>query len=803
MNDSPVEIEPSYDADRAHALKEWSESVRHDVHDPFEAARTLARKLGGHVVHEAADACATFGFWAPEIQEHAALPGDIKLEILIPTGELSLGVREQYVPMRRYMLPVEVDGDFVWSAARDLPIGSRETLGAFYQLRYRDRRGEWRWVPDHVAYSVPFGVFAPAELYDIERMNRERGDLDYWRSLPRDGDEVPRVEAPLNLLEIHIGTASPAGSVAGLTRRYEEIAAKLREGIALSPEDEPYLGYEGIQLMPIEPTTVFEGGPPFWAEELEPHPVDLPEELMVHLVRPCTTNWGYDIVISASSAVNPAILETGRPDEVVDLISLLHNFPSGPIKVVFDVVFGHADHQALPLLDRHFFLGPNMYGQDMNYRHPVVRAILLEMQRRKVNLGADGVRVDGAQDFKWWDAESQRLEHDDDYLREMANIEQAVGPVRYLPWMVFEDGRPWPRPDWEIASTYKHVIDAMPHTYQWGPLTFAHNTPAVFTFWMNKWWRVREILGDGEKWISGCANHDTVRRGTQINPNRAINHRLGETLLEILDNAYDNPAATMLFYGMFPGVPMDFLNAGMHAAWGFVRNMDAQYGVKIVAEESSFLHWQVDEISFGKPGSFRRLKEQGFDTLDELRRFMLVLSTGVEATDYDLEAIVDIMNVPKLDLVHVGQLTVERLKEICRDYMDDVHDYCNVSNYVESLDPVRTHFNLQMRELRRTRPWLRRNLGYHDLFDRVIPCRGTALFYGIRRSPGNDEELLFVGNMEGDTFRVVPRELPLPGLAGDGWSVLAATPRLHAESVDHPLELHDSAAVLFRRGGLN
>jgi hypothetical protein len=29
------------------------------------------------------------------------------------------------------------------------------------------------------------------------------------------------------------------------------------------------------------------------------------------------------------------------------------------------------------------------------------------MQRRKVNFGADGVRVDGAQDFKWWDQGAQ------------------------------------------------------------------------------------------------------------------------------------------------------------------------------------------------------------------------------------------------------------------------------------------------------------------------------------------------------------------------------------------------------------
>jgi glycosidase len=75
------------------------------------------------------------------------------------------------------------------------------------------------------------------------------------------------------------------------------------------------------------------------------------------------------------------------------------------------VVFGHSDNQGLRGLNHHFFAGPNMYGQNLNYRNPVVRAILLEMQRRKVNFGADGVRVDGAQDFKWWDADSEMMRH--------------------------------------------------------------------------------------------------------------------------------------------------------------------------------------------------------------------------------------------------------------------------------------------------------------------------------------------------------------------------------------------------------
>lgn len=787
-----------FDARRARAARQWCADTRASHPDPFDAARAISRRLGTQVEHTGDGEVCVFGFWAPEVVEFGVHPGDVRLEILVPIDELSLQVRHQYVRFDRHLFPVELDEGFVWSAVRGLPAGRRDRIGAFYQLRYRDRRGRWQRVPDYLACSVPFGAFAPAELYDVASMQANRRDGAYWQRLAATDGTVPRQAAPLNILEVHVGTATAGGSLASLERRYAEIAQRIKRSIPLRPEDEPFVEYDAIQLMPIEPTTVFEAGPDFWSEP-DPDGDDLAQTSTVELTRPCTTNWGYDVVLSAMSAVNPALLEAGRPDELVDLIATLHNFPTGPIRVVFDVVFGHADNQALPLLNRHFFLGPNMYGQDVNYRHPVVRALLLEMQRRKVDFGADGVRVDGAQDFKWWDAESQVLRHDDEYLAEMAEIEQQVAGVAYMPWFVFEDGRPWPRPDWEISSTYKHVIEAMPHTYQWGPLTFAHNTPFVFTFWLNKWWRVREILEDGEQWISGCANHDTVRRGTQIDPRRAINRNLGDTLLEILDNAYDNPAATMLAYTMFPGVPMDFLNASCRAPWGFVRNTDDVYGVKIAAEESPFIDWQVDEISYARPGSFRRLKEDwGFDDLDDLRRFMLVLRAGVEGTDYDLDAIADILSVATLGLPDPSPLDVERLKTLCRDYMDDVYDYCNVTAHVDALDPTRTRFNRTLRRFRRERPWLRSNLRPDDSFGRRQPCRGTALYYGLRHGP-HGEALFFVGNMEGGDVELVPSTLPIDGLRGASWRPVLATPRLSVGPADTPVVLRDSEAVVFRR----
>ncbi|MCA9572497.1 MAG: hypothetical protein KC656_31875, partial [Myxococcales bacterium] len=443
----------------------------------------------------------------------------------------------------------------------------------------------------------------------------DRADLDWFRSLG--GDDTHKFGPPTNILQVHVPTATLGGTLASLAERVERLAERVRRGLPLEPADEIWLGYDALQLLPVEPTTVYEVGPSFW-DETE----DDGEEVTVALRRPDTTNWGYDVVVAGMGAVNPALLETGRPDELVDLAAALHTFPGKPMRLILDLVFGHADNQALGVLHHHWFSGPNMYGQNLNYQHGMVRAMLLEMQRRKVDFGADGIRVDGAQDFKWWDAPSESLRHDDDYLQSMADVVQEVGGRRYRPWVIFEDGRPWPEEDWELTSTYRAVIDRQrdDDVFQWGPLTFAHNTPFLYTFWLSKWWRIREILDHGSHWISGCANHDTLRRGTQINPKLNVNTRLGDTRMEILDKAYDNPAVQMLTYAAFPGVPMDFVNATARASWGFIRNQDDTWGVKVVAEEAVSLQWQVDDYAYSIPYTFSRLKEMGFCSRQDLRR---------------------------------------------------------------------------------------------------------------------------------------------------------------------------------------
>lgn len=759
--------------------------------DRFSAARQLARRLGATVDGD----CVTFGFWAPDLAERKVADSDVFIEILRPKDDLDLTLAHSRVRFERTLLPVTRVDDFVFCAAKGVRAGSRDAIGDFYALVWRDREGRLTRIFDPLAMSLPYGAFAPAEVYDIDAMQASRGDEDYFESLA--GSEPVKLEPATNILQLHVPTATARGTLASLTRYINRLAERVRQGLSLEPSDELFMGYDAVQPLPLEPTTVYETGPAFWTETAAED-----DAIEVDLLRPNTTNWGYDVVIAGMATVNPVLLETGRPDELVDLAVALHTFPDRPKKLILDVVYGHSDNQGLEVLAPQYFAGPNMYGQNIDYRNPFVRAILLEMQRRKVNFGADGVRVDGAQDFKWWDQAEQTLKHDDEYLREMSSTVQNVAGTEYRPWFIFEDGRPWPEEDWELSSTYRAVILDQPDddVFQWGPLTFAHNTPFLYTFWLSKFWRIKEILAHGENWISGTANHDTLRRGTQVSPKLNVNTRLGETRMEILDKAYDNPAVSVLTYAVFPGVPMDFLNATARASWGFIRNQDDRYGVKVVAEEAISLKWQVDEYRYSMPGNFTRLKALGFETRDELARFFEFLPALVDVTEYDLDTIATLLNAVEPPLTGPGTYSVRVLKDIARAWMDDMHEYCNVSHAVSALDPAQTGFMRELREFRLANPWLRASFTAADHFRYVEPIDGRTLFSAYRRAPEGGE-LFAVAHMEGvETGDVDPLELLPDGITKENWYVRLRSPQIGRIYGGGPIILKDSFALVFTRG---
>ena len=806
--------------------------------DPFVAARRVSRFLGAQVT---GSETAIFGFWTPEVTEEGIDPGTVFLEVYLPASDTDTTPEEVFsaplpagadradhrftATFHRSFIPTERHGEYTVVAVNHIPAGTRSTFGALYRLAFTDKAGERRFIHDPLALSVPFGAAAPAELYDLPSLLADRRDAAYFADLPTlpDPDGVPRVAAPISLLEIHTATATTGGTIADLTALYLRAAEEIDKGgeESLEPDTQALLGYEAVQLMPIEPAILFEEGEAFWSIDNESAEAT---SVTVRLCRPYSTNWGYDVITLAAPSTNPVLLKTGRPEEFLDLVETLHTFPTGPIRLVLDVVYGHADNQTMGFLNRHFFAGANMYGQNLNYRHPVVRAILLEMQRRKSNYGIDGVRVDGAQDFQYWVREEDRLYHDDEYLRLMNDVEQEVAGRRYRPWMIFEDGRPWPRADWELASSYREVTKQMPRVVQWGPLTFAHNTPFLFTFWISKWWRIRELMEVGANWITGNSNHDTLRRGTQVDPEERVNTYLGHTLPEIFENGYDNPA-TRLFDALLPGVPMDFLNANLRAPWSFVRNTDARWAIKVVSEEGRLLDWTVTPERFNQPWAFPRLKRQGFHSLAGLRRFQTALVGAVSATEYNADRIAQVLAAVHPDLEGPHHLDGAALRRFARSWMDDVHEFCNLDRYRQAFrhDPAlaeRAEYAWQVRQFRHRERWLAGNLTGPDQGDYQHPTEGSVLFSLYRRRPEvvqsadgpvpcntNSPEstwshLFLIANLEGAPREIVPRSVMAERIGESSlirrdWETVLAVPGLPKVDPDSTLRLENSQAILF------
>ncbi|AFG37365.1 glucosylglycerol hydrolase [Spirochaeta africana] len=698
-----------------------------------------AAQLGAHPHQDGA----AFGFY---------LPGSVEAELVVYRSQTPIDPagRHGKTVCTRCVFPLSVIDDYAWLVLQGVRFGSKSSVGDLYWVRSRRNHTEpMRIIRDPLGHSVPFGASGPAELYDLHWPSRQDADYLKARAAAAPNDErvgVGRLTGPSAILQIHVPTATSEGSFRGLSALFQAVADKIRNGVQLSPFEESLCSYDAVQLMPIEPVIEYEGRRGFWAETYIDDGV-----VSVEHGRPDMTNWGYDIMTIGSPAVNPTLLATGRPDEFVEFLETMHTFPGKGIQVILDIVYGHADNQSQPLLQPEFIAGPGMYGQVLDYRHPVVREILLEMQRRKSCYGIDGLRVDGAQDFKYYDPEAQQLLHDDDYLHRMNDQVVEVADSRYLPWMIFEDGRPWPDDDWELSSTYLEVTRQLPNVLQWGPLTFAHNTPFLYTFWAQKWWRVREAFLQGESWITGCANHDTLRRGTQVDPEERINSRLGSDHRAIFRRGYNNPGAQLLAYAAMPGVPMDFLHANIGAPWSFIRNTDDRWAIKVVSEESRFLTWAVDDALYARSDSFVRLKGFGFTTLERLRGFLHHLDLAMRAAEYHRETAARILDAA-LPNSPLSPHSLANLNAFARAWMDDLHEYCNASRWHDGADSRQSRFHRELRELRRQYPYLSRNINpATETVFHLEPCNGSVVYCALRHNPADDSRILVVINMEGKT----------------------------------------------------
>lgn len=799
--------------DETQKLLDWAAAIEHSDAPFFAKAQALAPRLGAHY---RSDGLTEIGFWTPRLISQVMRKLDIYLEVLTPLEPINLREKEQVVKFRRDRLFLTQEGEFHWGVVAGMQAGNREQIGSFYWLRYVDQHGDLRAIRDTVPHSLPFGVFGPAELYDVASLQANRSDLDYFRrtGVSETTGEIPRVPAPRNILQLHVGTASQEGTFAGLTRIYQRIGEKLQNNQPLTPTEESYIGYDAVQLLPVEPTIEFrtEYSPEsefftFISEEDE-------DKLTIQLTKPNTQDWGYDVPILGSSATNSAVLETLRPDEVIDFITTLHNFPTGPIQIIYDLVYGHADNQSELLLHRQFLKGPNMYGQDLNHQLPIVRAIFLEMQRRKCDTGVDGIRVDGGQDFRFFNPHTGLVEYDDEYLLAMSDVVQEIEGNKRLLFTIFEDGRPWPAEGWEDISTYRELIELKPESFQWGPLIFAHNTPTLKGFWDRKWRRVCEVMYQGDRWITGCANHDTIRRGNQVALNCAINWNLGSTLPEVLENAYDNPAVTLWVYGFSPGLPMDFINATLRVPWMFFRNTDERYGVKVVSEEIGFLDWRVSPELYQREGLFKQLKALGFKRVEQLQEFGKALQISMLTADYNLAEVVEACRSCSEDKTKVAEmppfeelkdpsiqpflqeLNIPLLKEFALKFMEDCYEVCNVSHYEGKVSAIQTGYNLSLRNFRHQHPWLGENLQGTDRFNKISDETQT-IYYGIRSNPHNhDDRVVMVAHMGGNPITVTLGDWLQ--LDMHEWEIAIASPGLEVGDNLQCFELHDSQALLLK-----
>jgi hypothetical protein len=804
----------------------WVNKIEHSQLTIFEKAQKLATKLGAYY---RPDGLVEIGFWTPRLIAQVMRKSEIFLEVLTPIDAIDPRAEEQTVRFHRDRLNLMQEGEFHWGVVEGMIPGTRDRIGSFYWLRYIDQNDSLQAIRDPLPHSLPYGVFAPAELYDIDSLQASRTDMDYLQrtsastlpdnepiALAGDLSRIPRIRAPRNILQLHIGTAAEGGTFESLAQRFQEISDKLANEIPLTPAEENYIGYDAVQFLPTEPPIEYRDE---YSPESEFFSFTSEEDdtITIELFKPNTQDWGYDVPILGSSTNNPALLGSLRPDEAIDLICTLHNFSTGPIQVIYDLVYGHADNQSELLLPHQCVKGPNMYGQDLNHQSPVVRAIFLEMQRRKINTGADGIRVDGGQDFRFFNPLSGRVEYDDAYLLAMSDLVQEINGCQRLLFTIFEDGRPWPQEGWEEISTYRELIELKPDSYQWGPLIFAHNTPALEGFWERKWRRVCEVMYEGQNWITGCANHDTVRRGNQVDLNAKINWNLGENLADVLRNAYDNPAVTLWVYGFSPGLPMDFINATMHAPWMFFRNTDERYGVKVVSEEIGFLYWQVTSKLFKRSQNFPGLKSLGFKQLEELREFGVELQKIMQEKDFSLSETVnsvrtcmsnngEVCEMPRLKTLNrsgmrrfLNKMDSDRLKSFALSFMEDCYALCNVAHYEDNLDPVQTRYNLQLRQFRLARPWLRTNLSGTDRFNKISDGHSTV-FYGVRSNQENESDrVVMVAHMGGKPITVQLKKWLHLDLSA--WEVAIASPQLQADNGLDDLkkfELKDSQGILLK-----
>ena len=223
-------------------LLAWATSVESSSNTYLEQMKALARKLGAHY---RADGLTELGFWVPGLIRDVLHEREIYLEVFTPVEPIDWRAKEQIVKFKCDRLHLEQQGEYIWGVVSGMQPGNREQAGSFYWLRYVDRAERLRTIRDLVPYSLPYGIFAPAELYDMNSLQASRQDLDYFKHTAVSDNaqiKIPRFKDPRNILQIHVGTATREGTYEGLHRIYSRIAENSISDRPLSPLEQNDIG---------------------------------------------------------------------------------------------------------------------------------------------------------------------------------------------------------------------------------------------------------------------------------------------------------------------------------------------------------------------------------------------------------------------------------------------------------------------------------------------------------------------------------------------------------------------------------
>ena len=188
-------------------LLAWASGLESSSNTYLEQLKILSRKLGAYY---RPDGLTEIGFWVPGLIRDVLHEREIYLEVFTPTEAIDWQEKEQTIQFRRDRVQLEQQGEYIWGVVAGMQPGNRQQAGSFYWLRYIDRAEKLRTIRDLVPHSLPYGIFAPAELYDIDSLQAQRKDQEYLAQTAKSTDpkvKVPRVKDPHNILQLHVGNS--------------------------------------------------------------------------------------------------------------------------------------------------------------------------------------------------------------------------------------------------------------------------------------------------------------------------------------------------------------------------------------------------------------------------------------------------------------------------------------------------------------------------------------------------------------------------------------------------------------------